>query len=116
MNKNGLAGKYFFHFIFEEVITDWLASAWHAHNQSWAYVVVPHLTEWVLKFIWEDAGQEVRGDFVCHVGMEDVIVYQSVAAEEGELLSRCIKDIISEIVRGRIGWCSWCTLYFMFLN
>ena len=77
------------------------------------------LTEWVLDFIWEDTAREVRGDFACLVGisrLEDVIVYQSVVAEEGVLLSRRIKDIISETARGMIGRCSRRTLYFMFLN
>ena len=36
------------------------------------------LIEWVLDFIWEDAGREARDDFVCLVGIgrsEDVVIY-----------------------------------------
>ena len=43
----------------------------------WAKVDL-RLIEWVLHFIWEDAGREARDDFVCLVGIgrsEDVIIY-----------------------------------------
>ena len=59
------------------------------------------LIEWVLNFIWEDAGREARDNFVRLAGIrrsEDVIVYQSVVAKEGELLWRRIRDITNEII------------------
>lgn len=66
----------------------------------WRPKVDLRLIEWVLDFIWKDAGREARDDFVCLASVcrsEDVIVYQSVIAEEGELLWRSIRDITSEI-------------------
>ncbi len=66
----------------------------------WRSKVDLRLIEWVLDFIWEDAGREARDDFVCLAGVcrsEDVVVYQSVIAEEGELLWRSTRDITSEI-------------------
>lgn len=67
----------------------------------WRPKVDLRLIEWVLDFIWEDAGREARDNFVCLAGIrrsEDVIVYQSVVAEEGELLWRSIRDITNEII------------------
>ena len=55
----------------------------------------------VLDLIWEDAGREARDNFVRPAGIrrsEDVIVYQSVVAEEGELLWRSIRGITNEII------------------
>ncbi len=67
----------------------------------WRSKVDLRLIKWVLDFIWEDAGREARDDFVCLAGVcrsEDVIVYQSVVAEEGELSRRSIRDITNEIM------------------
>ena len=47
---------------------------------------------------------------------ENAIVYQSVVAEEGGLLSRRKKAIISETTRRMIERYSRHTLYFMILN
>jgi hypothetical protein len=66
----------------------------------WWSKVDLRLIEWVLDFIWKDAGRKARDDFGCLMGIsrsEDVIVYQSVVAKEGELLLRHIREIISEI-------------------
>ena len=67
----------------------------------WRPKVDLRFIEWVLNFIWEDAGREARDDFVRLAGIrrsEDVIVYQSVVAKEGELLWRRIRDITNEII------------------
>ena len=67
----------------------------------WRSKVDLRLIEWVLNFIREDAGREARDSFVCLAGIrrsEDVLVYQSVIAEEGELLWGNIRDITNEII------------------
>ena len=77
------------------------------------------LIEWVPAFMWEHTGRGVRDDFVCLVDIsrsEDVIIYQNVVAEEGGVLSRCIRHIISNTTRGMFERCPRCTLHLMFLN
>ena len=94
-------------------VTDWLAISTicfacaypkllSCGDPRWIFV---SLIEWVVDTIWEDAGRETRGDFVCLVGIsrsEGAIVYQGVVSEEGESLSRRIRDIISEITRNDV--------------
>ena len=67
----------------------------------WRSKVDLRLIEWVLNFIWENAGREARDNFVRLAGIrrsEDVIVYQTVVAEEGEPLWRRIRYITNEII------------------
>jgi len=66
----------------------------------WRSKVDLRLVEWVLDFIWEDTGRKARDDFGCLVGIsrsEDVVVYQSVVAEEGELLLRHTRGTSSSV-------------------